>query len=75
MRLLASGSLLLALAQAAQPATLHYEAPQDSPGSWPAIFSSIGLTPGKDGVAIAAPVRLKDGRRKDGRHVSSTARF
>jgi hypothetical protein len=51
MRLLVSSLLLLA--QAAQPATLHYEAPQDAPGSWPAIFSSIGLTPGKDGVAIA----------------------
>ena len=48
------GALLL-VAQAAFPATLHYDAPANISGSWPAILSSIGLTPGKDGVVVAAP--------------------
>jgi hypothetical protein len=50
MRLLAS--VLLCLAPHALATTLTYQAP---PGPWPAILSSIGLTPGKDGVVVAAP--------------------
>ena len=52
------GSLLLPglflVGRAALPATLHYQAPSDAPGPWPAILSSLGLTPGKDGVVVAA---------------------
>src|SRR5579862_643144 len=61
MRLLASAcgaglrpawsvSAVFLLAPHALAATLTYQAP---PGPWPAILSSIGLTPGKDGVVVA----------------------
>src|SRR5580700_10948125 len=48
-------AILILLSSHAIAATLHYETPPDAPGPWPAIFSSIGLTPGKDGVVVAAP--------------------
>jgi hypothetical protein len=48
MRLLVSGLLCLTHVAAA---TLTY---QSAPGPWPAILSSIGLTPGKDGVVVPA---------------------
>jgi hypothetical protein len=55
MRLL--GSALLCLAPHALAAPFTYQAP---PGPWPAILSSIGLTPGKDGVVVAAGVPNAD---------------
>src|SRR5271170_3893802 len=66
MRLLASGAGLrpawsvsaIVLASHAFAATLTYQAP---PGPWPAIFSSIGLTPGADGVVVAAPQTSPEG--------------
>jgi len=45
------GKALLCLAPHALAATLTYQAPA---GPWAAILSSIGLTPGKDGVVVAA---------------------
>ena len=56
MRLLAS---LLLSTGCIGAATLHYEA--NASGPWPAIFSSIGLTPGKEGVVVAAPDSPPDG--------------
>ncbi len=38
----------------AQAGTLTYQIAGDVPGSWPAIFSSIGLVPGKGGVVVAS---------------------
>src|SRR5580700_980177 len=48
-------AILILLSSHAIAATLHYEAPPDAPGPWPAIFSSIGLTPGKDGIVVTTP--------------------
>jgi hypothetical protein len=55
MRLLVSGflGLLLTPAPAALAAPLTYQIVGDAPSSWPAILSSIGLMPGKDGVVVA----------------------
>jgi hypothetical protein len=50
----AAVSALLLLASYAAAATLHYQTPADAPGPWTAILSSIGLTPGKDGVVVTA---------------------
>ena len=62
MRLLTS----LILLQALGAATLHYDS-SAAPGAWPAIFSSIGLTAGKQGVMVASeadpglPMRVEQG--------------
>jgi hypothetical protein len=47
-------SALLWLTPNAVAATIHYRSLEDNAGPWPAILSSIGLTPGKDGVVVAA---------------------
>src|SRR5580704_13142501 len=51
MRLLVS--VILLIAPTARAATLTYQVMGDSPGPWPAILSSIGLLPGRDGVIVA----------------------
>src|ERR1035438_698549 len=52
-------SSLLLSASCIAAATLHYQA--DASGPWPAIFSSIGLTPGREGVVVASPDSSPDG--------------
>ena len=45
--------LCFLLTLAIRGATLTYQLPADAPGPWPAILSSLGLLPGKDGVIVA----------------------
>jgi hypothetical protein len=44
----------LVLAPFGLAATLTYQVSGNASGAWPAIFSSIGLLPGKDGVVVAS---------------------
>ena len=52
MRLLAS-ALLLSFAACSFGSVFTYKVVGGDPGSWPAILSSIGLTPGDRGVVVA----------------------